>query len=388
TPQYFHTPDRQLTLVLARPRKETSDFASVRRAATTLRTILKSQEAQNPGITIGLTGLPILETDEMIASDEDSFRASWLALAGVTLLYIVVYRGVRYPALTISTLVIGTIFALGWATLTVGHLNILSAAFAVMIIGIGDYGVLWVAHYDEERRRGNDHATATRHTAAHAGPGILVAAVVTSLAFFTTMLADFPAVAELGWIAGSGVLACALATFTVLPALLALLARRQEQPVAEDVLPFVAPPRDFLPGWRSRPRLVLLGTGLVLFSAAAAVTQLRYDANLLHMQAVGLDSVRWEEELIEHSAGATWDIVVLAPDAAAARDARARLEATPGIGRVIDASALLPTDVPAKATLIDRIHFQLRHLPTEIARPIRTDPAGLERTLRQLLTRP
>ncbi|MGL4423405.1 MAG: hypothetical protein ACRCZF_22295, partial [Gemmataceae bacterium] len=46
------------------------------------------------------------------------------------------------------------------------------------------------------------------------------------------------------------------------------------------------------------------------------------------------------------------------------------------------------TDVPAKATLIDRIHFQLRHLPTEIARPIRTDPAGLERTLRQLLTRP
>ncbi|MGL4422026.1 MAG: hypothetical protein ACRCZF_15265, partial [Gemmataceae bacterium] len=46
TPQYFHTPDRQLTLVLARPRKETSDFASVRRAATTLRTILKSQEAQ------------------------------------------------------------------------------------------------------------------------------------------------------------------------------------------------------------------------------------------------------------------------------------------------------------------------------------------------------
>ena len=40
------------------------------------------------------------------------------------------------------------------------------------------------------------------------------------------MLADFQAVAELGWIAGCGVLLCAFACFTVLPALLMLFDRR------------------------------------------------------------------------------------------------------------------------------------------------------------------
>ena len=41
------------------------------------------------------------------------------------------------------------------------------------------------------------------------------------------MFADFRGVAELGWIAGCGVLLCALACFTVLPALLMIFDRRR-----------------------------------------------------------------------------------------------------------------------------------------------------------------
>src|SRR5205807_427209 len=57
------------------------------------------------------------------------------------------------------------------------------------------------------------------------GHGILTAGTTAALAFFATMLADFQAVAELGWIAGSGVLLCAIACFTVLPALLVVTRR-------------------------------------------------------------------------------------------------------------------------------------------------------------------
>ena len=56
--------------------------------------------------------------------------------------------------------------------------------------------------------------------------GNLTAASTLALAFFAAILADFKAVAELGWIAGCGVLLCALACFTVLPALLMLFDRR------------------------------------------------------------------------------------------------------------------------------------------------------------------
>ena len=92
-----------------------------------------------------MTGLPVLECDEMTASQEDTNLASWLALGGVALLYLIVFRSWRYPLLTVGTLLVGTVLGDGVAdAVTVGHLNILSAAFAVMLIGIGDYGVLWV----------------------------------------------------------------------------------------------------------------------------------------------------------------------------------------------------------------------------------------------------
>ena len=99
--------------------------------------------------------MPVLESDEMAAAQADTALASWLAMAGVTVLFFVVYRSLLYPLLTVATLLVGTAWAMGWTTLTVGHLNILSATFAIMLIGMGDYGVLWVMRYDKARRRGH-----------------------------------------------------------------------------------------------------------------------------------------------------------------------------------------------------------------------------------------
>src|SRR5436853_4036337 len=107
--------------------------------------------------------------------------ASWLALAGVAFLYLVVFRSFRNPLMTVGTLLVGTVWAMGWLTLTVGHLNILSATFAVMLIGMGDYGVLWVTRYEQERQGGADVMAAMRETAASVGPGILTAATTTAL---------------------------------------------------------------------------------------------------------------------------------------------------------------------------------------------------------------
>src|SRR5579871_6974167 len=96
-----------------------------------------------------------------------------------------------------------------------------------MLIGMGDYGVLWVMRYEQARRGGADVRAALLHTTIHVAIGNLTAATTLALAFFAAMLADFRAVAELGWIAGCGVLLCALACFTVLPSLMMIFDRRQ-----------------------------------------------------------------------------------------------------------------------------------------------------------------
>src|SRR5262249_31102926 len=202
-------------------------FTAAQQSVAKMRQVVADTRSEFPGLEFGLTGLPVLENDEMTAAERDTRVASLLAIAGVTLLFFAVYRSLYYPLLTVVTLLVGTCWAMGWTTLTVGHLNILSATFAVMLIGMGDYGVLWVMRYEAARRAGADVRTALLHTTTHVAVGNLTAASTLALAFFAAMLADFQAVAELGWIAGSGVLLCALACFTVLPSLLMLFDRRQ-----------------------------------------------------------------------------------------------------------------------------------------------------------------
>src|SRR5204863_6605508 len=173
-------------------------FTFAQKSIDTLRALIAEASPRHPDLRIGLTGLPVLENDEMVASQNDSNFAGWLALAGVALLYLIVYRGIRYPLMTVAALLVGTAWALGWTTLTVGHLNILSSAFAVMLIGMGDYGVLWVTRFGQERQTGSDINAAMRTTALHVGPSICTAAVTTAFAFFAAMLADLKAVSELG----------------------------------------------------------------------------------------------------------------------------------------------------------------------------------------------
>jgi uncharacterized protein len=394
-PQYFFTPDGSLALLTCRPKKSTDSFTPAKEANATLREILATVGPQYPDLALGLTGLPVLETDEMALSDIDSTRSSWMALLGVAVLYFVVYRGFRYPPLTIATLVIGTLWALGWATITVGHLNILSATFAVMLIGLGDYGVLWVAQYDRARRKGASVHDALMHTAAHAGPSILTAASTTGLAFFAIMLADFKAVAELGWIAGSGILLCAMSCLFLMPALLVIVEGKEAlgssqgyssssgdlHAHARHSPPMTIPfPSAWSPGLARRPRLALGVGAVMLIACAAFATRLSYDQNLLHLQVRGLDSVAWEHKLIDRSVGATWDSLSIAHSREEALAFKAKYEAIPDVSRVVEVASLVPEDQPKKLPIVQRIHDRLVGLPPTDTLPITdgSDPAAVK----------
>ena len=367
-PQYFFSEEatqqpasgETLAFLLVRPVTDAGSFTAAQKSVAALRGIVEDLRPRYAGLQFGLTGLPVLENDEMTAAEHDTRLASWLAIAGVTVLFVLVYRGWGYPLLTVVTLLTGTVWAMGWLTLTVGHLNILSATFAVMLIGMGDYGVLWVMRYEQARRLGADVPTALKHTAVHVAVGNLTAASTLALAFFAAMLADFQAVAELGWIAGCGVLLCALACFTVLPALLVVTDRRR-QPITASI-----PPQTYagwLPRLTARPRWVITG-GLAL-TAALAVCAFRvpYDHNLLHLQARDLESVKWELRLIEKTAGASWHALSYTSTPEEALALKARYEKLPEVSRVVEVASLVPADQGRKLEQLRDIQERLRHLP-------------------------
>jgi hopanoid biosynthesis associated RND transporter like protein HpnN len=401
-PQYFFSGDGSLAFLLVRPVKEGGSFTPASKSVAALRDIVAATRPAFPGLEFGLTGLPVLENDEMVASQNDTNVAGWLALAGVVTLYLIFFRSIRFTLLSMATLLIGTGWASGWMILTVGHLNILSATFAVMLIGMGDYAVLWVTRYDADRRSGADVRTAMRRTAASVGPGILTAGTATAIAFFAAMLADFQAVAELGWIAGCGVMLCVLATFTIAPALLCITDRRWGVSRLQLFRPVTAyrvfggpdqeaPPtevnRPWLPGLARRPRWVISVSLAVVLVLSIAACRISYDHNLLHLQARGLDSVKWELTLIDHTAGASWHALSYTSTPEEALALKARYEKLPEVSRVVEVASLVPPDQESKLGQLRDIQRRLRYLPRRgsVVQHQRPSLSALHQTLAGLI---
>ena len=98
------------------------------------------------------------------------------------------------------TLVIGLCWAFGAATLTVGHLNLLSIIFAPLMLGLAiDFGIHWFCRLEEEQEDPKHCTLETLGCALRrAAPGITYAALAAALCFFPLMFTGFKGLAELG----------------------------------------------------------------------------------------------------------------------------------------------------------------------------------------------
>ena len=209
-------------LALYLVKNEKSDtFTEYSEGLASLRQIVADAKIRHPDAWVGLTGIPVMENDEMESSQYAMAQAGVLSFLGVGLLYIAGFGCVRHPAMALTCLLVPMGWSFGYILLTVGHLNILSSAFATIVIGLGsDYGVYHIAQYLRFRAEKMNTFEALMETARSVGPGLTTSAAATALAFFTIGLSDFPGIAELGIIAGGGIILCWLASLTTLPALI------------------------------------------------------------------------------------------------------------------------------------------------------------------------
>jgi hypothetical protein len=352
--------DGRLGFVLLRLVKQDGGFAGASAATDELRRIIERVAARNPATTIGLTGLPVMEDDEMRSSQQSMIWASGLSLAAVILVVIAGFGGVRHALLANGVLVIGMAWAFGWATASVGHLNILSVTFAVTMIGVGiDYGTYYLGRYLEARRRGLDCEAALLETSGSVGPGILTGAITTSVAFFAAALTSFVGVAELGMIAGGGILLCCAAELLVLPAALAIvdrsfLGRRIPEPV---------PVHTWLEPLMRHPRFVALAAVACSMALAGGLHELEYDHNLLNLQPDGLESVQVEKKLLAECDQSVWYALSIADSREQLLERKQQLEALPSVERIDEIASLLPGDEALKRPAIERIGGRLATLP-------------------------
>jgi hopanoid biosynthesis associated RND transporter like protein HpnN len=352
--------DGRLGFVLLRLVKAKDGFAGASVATDELRRLIRLVGDRHPDVTIGLTGLPVMEDDEMRTSQNSMMWASGISLLAVIIVIVAGFGGVRHALMANGVLCIGMAWAFAWATASVGHLNILSVTFTVTMIGVGiDYGTYYVGRYLETRRRGLSCDDALLDASACVGPGILTGAITTAVAFFAAALTSFVGVAELGMIAGGGILLCCAAELLVLPALVALVDRG---PLGAR-LPTPVPVHEWLGPIGRHPRFVALAAMAATMAVASGIHELDYDHNLLNMQAEGLESVAVEKKLLAECDQSVWYALSIADSREELLERKRQLTALPTVERVDEIASLLPVDEELKQPLIERIRGRLARLP-------------------------
>lgn len=266
-------------------------------------------------------------------------------------------RSWRLVAAGTLTLVVGLVWTAGFAALAIGTLNIVSVLFAVLFIGLGvDFAIHLGVRYLDSDEAGLDPLHAMRAAAEEAGSALTLCAATTAIGFYSFVPTDYKGVAELGLIAGTGMLVIFLLSFTLFPALIALGLRPQAG---------VRPRNTGLP--RSLAlllarravwvRVVALVLGL---AALLLIPRVRFDANVIDMRDPKTESVQaFQDLLAEPGLGSPWYIDVLAPNAEAAEGVADRLEPLETVERAITLNDWVPGEQEQKIELLEEAAFLL-----------------------------
>ncbi len=368
-----------------------SDFNGATAAIARLRDVVKDVKLDHPQAKIGLTGIPVLENDEMLRSQADMTLSTIVSFVGVLLLMLAGFQGVRHPLIATFMLAIGLVLSFAFAAAAVGHLNILSASFAPILMGLGcDYAIMYLSRYLELRHEGQSLDDSLSNTSASVGASILTVAIVTALAFYCATFTKFLGVAELGIISAGGILLCAVASFFALPPMIKVADRR----VALAKLPTPIQGNLLRMTIRKYPWLIAGGgLGIMIYFGSMAFDwsdgrpkfAVKYDCNLLNLQAKGIESVDWQQRIFDESNGSLLYAVTVANSPEEARRLKKEFERLPTVRKVEELASHLPAYGPEQTKLlIQAVHSEVSRLAPVKHEPRAANPEAIGRLVERL----
>jgi len=347
---YLVSKNEKLLFILAVPNKDEASFTGYKDSVYSARKLIASVKKDFPEMEVGLTGEDVISTDEMITTQKDIELASKIALGGVALLFILAFKGIVKPLLAVFSLLVALAWSLGFTSITVGHLNILSVVFTTILIGLGiDFGIHILERYKEERQSGNDIFSALQKTLQGTGQGNFSGAITTAIAFGAMVMTDFIGIVELGWIAGWGILFCLIAMILLLPALVTLEEKLRKPLYLKSTENSISPKISIINKFFNHYKLIIVVCTLLVLVASFSLRKNFFDYNLLNLQAKGTEAVKYEMRILKNAGRSAWSAAFLADSLEEVREKEAKLKTLPTIENVESIAAIVPENQKDKA---------------------------------------
>ncbi|MEX0950896.1 MAG: MMPL family transporter, partial [Gammaproteobacteria bacterium] len=352
--------------IIIRPEIDFGSLLPGETAIQAVRTAVRDLDLQDRfAAEVRLTGGAALGYEELESVSQGSGIATIIALLIVAVILVFGLRSMRLVLASLSSLIAGLLLTAAIATLTVGELNMISVAFAVLYIGLGiDFAVHFCLRFREHHDVVNTNTlfATIEKSGVSVGGSLSLCALTTAVGFYAFMPTDYRGIAELGWISGTGMFISLLVTMTLLPALLAtwpprpIIDSADERRAASVKIPSA--------GWwidlsLRHTKTVCTIAAILAIAAIWLIPHVRFDSNTLNLQASDNESVQTYRDLLADPDTSPWTGIVIADNETQAQQLAANMETLPEVNRVLTLQDFIPANQTDKLAIIDDINFLL-----------------------------
>ncbi|MDQ7090150.1 MAG: MMPL family transporter [Methylococcales bacterium] len=353
------------TIVIARPKMNFNEIFPAELALTAARLTVKEMMAQTPSLTIRMTGEIALEHEELESVSEGSAVAGLVSLLLVCSSLWFGLRSVKLLMTTFLALIFGLILTAGFAAVAIGHLNLISIAFAVLYIGLGvDYAIHLCLRYRECRALGMENGVAICDSIHNVGFSLFLCALTTSLGFLAFVPTDYSGVSELGLISGAGMFIGLFVSITVLPALLTLFSLKNVKPLGKSCTPLWLVNLPFNFSKSIRVTAILLS-----FISIGILTNLTFDSNSINLRDPTSESVVTIKELLSSKTDSPYALSALSDNLEQAQQQAMRFKALSVVDNTILLTDLVAKNQDEKLAIIEELDLILGSQLSEFKEP-------------------
>jgi uncharacterized protein len=303
---------------------------------------------ESHGVRVRLTGPVALQDEEFATLAQRALLIATLASAAIVLMLWFAVRSPRLIAAIIVTTLVGLLTATALGLALFHRFNVISVAFIPLFVGMGmDFGIQFSVRYRAERAGGGDVGAALIATGRTMGKSLTLAAAAIGAGFLAFAPTAYYGVAQLGMIAGLGMLTALALNLTLLPALIALTrpAGAGERHTSARLT--------LIDNYVLDHRRLVLGIAVLAALASVAVLPLlQFDFNPIHLRSSRVESVSTLVDLMRDPDLSPNTLEDIRPNLAAADRLAAAFMTDPTVYSAHTLSSLIPGGQAEKIALI------------------------------------
>jgi uncharacterized protein len=339
------------------------------RATAAIRDIVNQTGVERKfGADVSLTG-PVVISDNEFSGVHEGIVLNSVVTGGIILAILwLALRSLRLVASAVVNLTVGLLVTSAGGILMVGALNPISLAFAVLFVGLGaDFAIQYTVRYRAERHEKSDLGRALVGSADWVGIPLTLAAGAAAAGFLSFTPTAYTGLAQLGIIAGFGMVVAYATSLTLLPALI-----RAVNPPPEPKplnLPSLASADAFL----TRHRIaVIITTVVIVVAGLPSLLWLHFNFDPLALEKQTSPALVSLYRLGKEIPLSTAKVLVPPADV---NETVAKLRALPEVATTFTLDSFVPSGQDQKLSLIKKTHDALA---TALASPAHPAPSDAE----------